>query len=62
MVKKVRAFKVISLMRKLKAAKVIPSSIVPNYENSYRVSLTFLNIPTPRTRNTGNQAGVGPQE
>ncbi|KAL1390388.1 hypothetical protein pipiens_012385, partial [Culex pipiens pipiens] len=54
MVKKVRAFKVISLMRKLKATKVIPSSIVPNYENPYRVSLTFLN--------TGNQAGDGPQE
>ncbi|KAL1396125.1 hypothetical protein pipiens_002742 [Culex pipiens pipiens] len=43
MVKKVRSYKVISLMHKLKAAKVIPSSIVPNYENPYRVSLTFLN-------------------
>ncbi|KAL9693170.1 hypothetical protein quinque_012455 [Culex quinquefasciatus] len=43
MVKKVCSYKVISLMHKLKAAKVIPSSIVPNYENPYRVSLTFLN-------------------
>ncbi|XP_039449213.1 general transcription factor 3C polypeptide 1 [Culex pipiens pallens] len=41
--KMVRSYKMISLTRKLKAAKVIPSSIVPNYDNPYRVSVTYLN-------------------